>query len=96
MLFRSGLGSPHLPAGVSTVMAASELPAGLLISMIALDEAISPVQWAGVAAILAGVVVSQAGNLASAKEARSARMQEKLQENPSRQLAYNSPKTILK
>ncbi len=75
-----GLGSPYLPAGVSTVMAASELPAGLLISMVALGEEIGPVQWAGVAAILAGVAISQAGNLASAKDARSARMQEKPQE----------------
>ena len=77
-----GLGSPHLPAGVSTVMAASELPAGLLISMVALGEAIGPVQWVGVAVILAGVVISQAGNLAFAKEARSVRMKEKLQEKP--------------
>ena len=77
-----GLGSPHLPAGVSTVMAASELPAGLLISMVALGEAIGPVQWVGVAVILAGVVISQAGNLAFAKEARFVRMKEKLQEKP--------------
>ena len=77
-----GLGSPHLPAGVSTVMAASELPAGLLISMVALGEAIGPVQWVGVAVILAGVAISQAGNLAFAKEARSVRMKEKLQEKP--------------
>ena len=33
-----GMGSPHLPAGLSTVMAAAELPAGLLIAMIVLGE----------------------------------------------------------
>ena len=50
--------------------------------MVALGEAIGPVQWVGVAVILAGVVISQAGNLAFAKEARSVRMKEKLQEKP--------------
>ena len=75
-----GLGSPHLPAGVSTVMAASELPAGLLISMFAPGEAVDPVQWAGVAAILVGVIVSQAGNLTAENAASPARIREKLQE----------------
>lgn len=75
-----GLGSPHLPAGVSTVMASSELPAGLLISMIALGEAVGPTQWLGVAIILAGVAVSQLGNMASVKAVSSVRAQGKPRE----------------
>ena len=58
-----GLGSPHLPAGLSTVMAAAELPAGLLIAMIVLGEALGVVEWLGVAVILTGVCLAQAPSL---------------------------------
>ena len=54
-----GLGSPHLPAGLSTVMAAAELPAGLLIAMVVLGEPLGIVEWLGVAVILAGVCLAQ-------------------------------------
>lgn len=54
-----GLGAPNLPAGVSTALAASELPAGLIISMTILKDDICAMQWVGVVAILLGVVVSQ-------------------------------------
>ncbi len=54
------LGAPHLPTGLTSVLAASELPAGLFVAMLVLGEAIGPVEWAGVAIILAGVCVSQA------------------------------------
>lgn len=53
------LGTPHLSEGVSTIMASSELPAGLVVAMVVLGNPVSIVQWAGVAAILAGVVLSQ-------------------------------------
>ena len=58
-----GIGTPHLPAGVSTIMASSELPAAILISVFILQEPISALQGAGVIVILAGVVVSQLPNL---------------------------------
>ena len=54
-----GLGSPHLPAGLSTVMAAAELPAGLLIAMIVLSEPLGIIEWQGVVVILAGVCLAQ-------------------------------------
>ena len=54
-----GLGSPHLPAGISTVLASAELPAGLFCSALVLGDVISPVQWIGVVAILGGVAISQ-------------------------------------
>ncbi len=60
-----GMGSPHLPAGLSTVMAAAELPAGLLIAMIVLG-----VEWLGVAIILAGVCLAQVPSLVEGREAR--------------------------
>lgn len=54
-----GLGSPHLPAGISTLLASAELPAGLLVSVLVLGDAINLMQWIGVAVILAGVGISQ-------------------------------------
>ncbi len=56
-----GLGSPYLPAGISTILASAELPAGLLVSVLVLGDAIGLMQWVGVAIILAGVAVSQIG-----------------------------------
>ena len=54
-----GLGTPHLPAGLSSVLAASELPAGLFVAMMVLGTPIGGVEWMGVAIILAGVCISQ-------------------------------------
>lgn len=53
------LGAPHLPTGLTSVLAASELPCGLLVAMLVLGEPIGAIEWAGVAVILAGVGVSQ-------------------------------------
>lgn len=53
------MGTPHLPAGLSSVLAASELPAGLLVAMIVLGSPIGTVEWLGVAVILLGICVSQ-------------------------------------
>lgn len=54
-----GLGTPHLSAGMSTIMTSAELPAGLFVATIVLGTPISPVEWLGVATILAGVCVAQ-------------------------------------
>ena len=67
-----GMGSPHLPAGLSTVMAAAELPAGLLIAMIVLGEPLGVVEWLGVAIILAGVCLAQLPSLLGGRAARRA------------------------
>lgn len=57
--------APHLPTGVSTIMASSELPFSVVCSHLILGEPVLASQTAGVVAILVGVVVSQAGELAS-------------------------------
>lgn len=62
-----GIGTPHLPTGLSSIMASSELPCGILISVFVLGEPVSTLQAAGVVVILAGVVVSQLPNLLPAK-----------------------------
>ena len=53
------LGAPHIPTGLSAVLAASELPAGLLVAMCVLGEPLGAIEWAGVAVILAGVCIAQ-------------------------------------
>ena len=65
-----GLGSPHLPAGLSTVMAAAELPAGLFIAMIVLGEPLGVIEWLGVAVILAGVCLAQVPALRGVRSQR--------------------------
>ncbi len=54
-----GVGCKHLPPGLSTIMASSELPISVACSVAFLHEAVSPLQVAGVVAILVGVVVAQ-------------------------------------
>lgn len=54
-----GMAMPHLPAGVGTVLAAAELPAGLMVAMLVLGTPVEALQWVGVVLILSGVVVSQ-------------------------------------
>lgn len=55
-----GLGGPHLPTGIVSILAASELPSSILLTYLVLGEGIDGLQALGVAAILVGVVVSQA------------------------------------
>lgn len=54
-----GIGTPHLPTGLSTIMASSELPCGILMAVFVLGEHIDALQIIGVVVILGGVVISQ-------------------------------------
>lgn len=54
-----GIGTPHLPTGISTIMASSELPCAILISVFILGEPIDLFQTIGIIIILGGVTVSQ-------------------------------------
>lgn len=54
-----GIGTPHLPTGVSTILAAAELPAGIALTFIATGVGINLIQAIGIIAILAGVVATQ-------------------------------------
>lgn len=58
-----GIGTPHLSTGLSTIMASSELPCGIALSVLVLSEPIDALQIAGVVVIMLGVVVSQLPNL---------------------------------
>ncbi len=68
-----GIGCKHLPAGLSTIMASSELPLSVLCSMVLLHEAVSALQVFGVVIILLGVVVAQLPALL-ARQSHSARL----------------------
>lgn len=63
-----GIGSPHLPAGIATIMASSELPAAILISVFILGEPIDFLQAVGVIVILGGVVISQLPHLLKSRK----------------------------
>lgn len=54
-----GLGAPHLPTGVSTVLASAELPSSIILTYLLLGESVDALQTLGVAIILLGVTVSQ-------------------------------------
>lgn len=58
-----GLATPHLATGIVTVMAASELPVGIIVTALALGEPVDALMAAGVVAVLAGIVVMQAPGL---------------------------------
>jgi drug/metabolite transporter (DMT)-like permease len=52
-------GAPHLPNGVTTIMASSELPSGVLMGAAFVGDPISFLEILGILIILAGIVVSQ-------------------------------------
>lgn len=66
-----GIGTPHLSTGLSTVLASSELPFGIIVSSIVLGEVVSVLQIIGVIAVLAGVVITQIPYLSPKKKASS-------------------------
>ena len=57
--------SPHLPSGLATIMASSELPSGILCAMLFMGDVVSPLIVLGVVIILVGIVLSQSSELLS-------------------------------
>ena len=53
-------GAPKLPRGVTTIMASSELPSGIVMGALFIGDKVSLPEIAGIVLILAGIVVSQA------------------------------------
>lgn len=64
-----GIGTPHLPPGLSTIMASSELPCGIAVSMLVTAEPLAASQALGIVVILCGVAVSQLPNLLAPRSA---------------------------
>lgn len=53
-------GMPHIGPGLGSILVASELPVALVMALLVLGESASPLQWAGIACILGGIVVGNA------------------------------------
>ena len=68
-----GIGTPHLSAGLATIMASSELPCGIAVSVLVLSEPVDVLQVVGIVVIMAGVAVSQLPNLAPQRKPKLSR-----------------------
>ena len=53
--FFFAIGTPKISTGAATILSSSELPAGIICSVIILSEAVSPLQWAGVVLLFFGI-----------------------------------------
>ena len=62
-------GAPNIPDGVTTIMASSELPSGILMAALFIGDPVSGMEILGVVIILAGIVLSQLDTLRSDKKA---------------------------
>ncbi|MCL1847868.1 MAG: DMT family transporter [Coriobacteriia bacterium] len=58
-------GAPHISDGVTTIMASSELPSGILMAALFIGDAVGVLEWLGVVIILGGIVLSQWKNIRS-------------------------------
>ena len=55
--------TPHLPGGLATIMASSELPSGILCAAIFLGDQVSWMVALGAVCILIGIALSQSGDM---------------------------------
>lgn len=62
-VFLFAVAAPHLPGGLVSIMASSELPAAVLVAVFLLGEEVGPLKYVGIVIILAGVVLAQMQNL---------------------------------
>lgn len=58
-----GIATPHLTPGLSAIMASSELPCGIALSVLVVGEPVEALQVVGIIAILVGITVSQLPHL---------------------------------
>lgn len=57
LLFTYGV--PHIGGGMAGILGAAELPVAVSLSAIVLHEDVSPLQWLGIALVLAGVAIPE-------------------------------------
>jgi drug/metabolite transporter (DMT)-like permease len=62
-VFLIATSAPHLPGSLATIMASSELPAGIICAMAFVGDSVSPLVATGVVIVLAGIVLSQGSEL---------------------------------
>ncbi|WP_242927300.1 EamA family transporter [Pontibacter vulgaris] len=62
-------GIPRIGLGLSAILSSAELPVAVLMSSIVLQEEVWPVQWLGVAIILAAITLSNLHSIRKTKQA---------------------------
>lgn len=65
-------GTPKAGLGLSAILSAAELPVAVLMSNVVLKEEVVPVQWLGVAVILAAIVLSNISSLRKSRRDKTA------------------------
>lgn len=76
-----GIGAARISTGLATIMASSELPAGILMTVLVLGESLDPLRIAGIIVIMVGVVIAQLPDLIGDRRSKS-------EENASEQEFY--------
>jgi drug/metabolite transporter (DMT)-like permease len=61
-------GAPKLPSGVTTIMASSELPSGILMGAAFAGDTITVLEIVGIVIILGGIILSQLDSLRSGRQ----------------------------
>ena len=61
-MFLFSIGTPRISTGAATILSSSELPASIICAVIILSEAVSWVQWVGIALIFFGIAYPYLGN----------------------------------
>jgi drug/metabolite transporter (DMT)-like permease len=68
--------APYLPSGVTTIMASSELPSGILMGALFVGDPLGALEVMGVVIILVGIVLSQLDSLRTWRRNRLRQAQE--------------------
>jgi drug/metabolite transporter (DMT)-like permease len=67
--------APHLPGGLTTIMAASELPSGIVCAVLLSGDVVSPGIIAGVVIVLVGIVLSESDTIVTLFKSKAANKQ---------------------
>ena len=71
-----GIGAARISTGLATIMASSELPAGILMTVIVLGESLDALRVFGIIAIMLGVVIAQLPDLVGERKEACLNMSE--------------------
>ncbi|HJK52550.1 MAG TPA: EamA family transporter, partial [Methanocorpusculum sp.] len=72
-MFLFSIGTPRISTGAATILSSSELPASIICAVLILSEAVSWVQWIGIALIFFGIAYPYlgAGNVSEQRSVES-------------------------
>ena len=64
------IGTPKIPPGAATILSSSELPASIICAVIIISEAVTWLQWVGVALLFFGIALPYLAELAKKRKKR--------------------------